>query len=397
MKIVVQVQDIRDPLEYTVRFLRKLSLIVGSLDVYFLIPKIAQKKIYEIDIPFKHQFIMMQGYLNSESILVDESLYDNCRVQHKVLEKLGVTANFLQLATLSAEYKRIYTEFIDLIKPDLCICWNGQIHLDQTCFRDLVKDKQIPTFFLERGLVPGSVFYDWEGVNVTSSPYKWTTQEILTENFSSYYPDILEYVTNTGIAIVALSQKSVKFKKPYILFPLQRDSDSNLVINSPYFKNMYSILRELNNSNLGIEIHYRHHPEDPKGHYTKHLKFSNPMLIDKSEFDLEKHVDSCQAVMTVNSTIGFSALLKNKKVITLGNSIYSQKGFTIDYKNFDSLSSAIEYSLQKQITQEEMMLKTAFISKLIMTHHLIFQDIKLAYDQISGLKSMVTKLLEVAK
>lgn len=267
-----------------------------------------------MSIPFKHQFILMQGYVNDGSTVIDEDLYSNCRIQHKVFEKLGMTVNFLQLATLATEYKRIYTEFIELIKPDLFICWNGQIHLDQTSFRDLVKDKKIPTFFLERGLIPKSVFYDNIGVNVTSGPYEWIAENILSRDFSSYYPAILNYVRNVGIAIVQLSQKNAKFKRPYVLFPLQRDSDSNLVINSTHFKNMYSILRELNKSNLGIEVHYRHHPEDPKNHYTKHLKFSNPMLVDRSEFDLERHLDSSQVVMTVNSTIGFSALLKDKKI-----------------------------------------------------------------------------------
>lgn len=44
MRLIVQVPDIKDPLEYTVQFLKKLSLILGDLDVYFLIPRIAQKK-----------------------------------------------------------------------------------------------------------------------------------------------------------------------------------------------------------------------------------------------------------------------------------------------------------------------------------------------------------------
>lgn len=394
MKILVQVHDIKDPLEYTVRFLNKLYLVLGGLDIVFLLPKRSQNKYKSLNIPFKHQFVFLSEYLNLDnSITTANNAVENSFIQQKVLEKLGVTTNIISLNRMAVEYKRLYSMFIDIFKPDLCICWNGQIHLDQTCFRDLIKERNIPAFFLERGLIPSSVFCDYEGVNVTSSPMNWDEKDIKGTEYSTYYKDILNYVSQKGVAIVSLNQKATVFKKPYILFPLQRDSDSNLVINSPYFKNMYSILKELNDINLPLEMHYRFHPEDPKTHYTKNLKFDNEYLLDRSDFDLEQHIDDSRIIMTVNSTIGFSALLKDKKVITLGNSIYSHKGFTVDYGNFDSIGKAIDFALNKEFDASEIMLKNDFVSKLIMKHHVIFDESRMSFEQTNELKKMVNWLL----
>ncbi|HHY0106966.1 TPA: hypothetical protein ACVT58_002111, partial [Neisseria meningitidis] len=52
-----------------------------------------------------------------------------------------------------------------------------------------------------------------------------------------------------------------------------------MLFNSPYVKNMYSILNGLNNwchKNTNIpKILVRPHPEDPNTHYTKHMNFEN--------------------------------------------------------------------------------------------------------------------------
>lgn len=394
MRVLVQVQDIKDPIEYTLEFLQKVSLITEDIEVLFLLPKIAQARYKEVNIPFKYHFILIDEYLCLDiQRKIDDTILKNTQLQQKVLEKLGVVTNFLSLSKLAMGYYDIYNKYFESFKPDFCVCWNGQVHLDQTCFRDLVKEKNIPTIFLERGLVPKSVFYDYQGVNATSSPVSWTQKAILESDYDKYYKNILDYVSNKGISIVNLTQQEYQnFVEPYILFPLQRDSDSNLVINSPYFKNMYAILRELNQIALPMNVHYRYHPEDPKTHYTKHLKFNNPKLMDYSNFNLEKHLDDSELVITVNSTIGFSALLKDKKVLALGNSIYSHKGMTVDYQNFESLEKAMIFALNKQISAEERILKECFISQLIIKNHLIFEENDLGFEQVIQLKNMFRQL-----
>ncbi len=394
-KIILQVHDIKDPLNYSINFLKKFQEVAGEIDVLIVLPKLSQRIINTIKIPFKYKLIISDEYIQQDVLISssDNINLENCILQQKVYEKIGLVMPIHNIIKRQIAYVSLYEEIIHNFKPDFCICWNGQVHIDQTAFRDTSKNLKVNTLFLERGLVPNSIFYDKEGVNATSSVANWSVEDYSYDNYKRDYSLIESYVKKEGLAVVKLEQKKYRFNSPYILFPLQRDSDSNLVTNSKYFKNMYSILKEINNTVLPVDIHYRAHPEDPKNHYTKHLVFDNPMLQEKSNVNLEQHLKSSIAVMTINSTIGFSALLKNKVVITLGESLYANKGFTIDYKNYPSFEKAFAQIDSFKLSSDLIERKNNFISKVIMDRHIVFEDSHLSFLQISKLKKYIENTL----
>ena len=99
------------------------------------------------------------------------------------------------------------------------------------------------------------------------------------------------------------------------------------------------------------------------------------------------------AVMTINSTIGFSALLKDKIVITLGESLYANKGFTIDYKDYRSFKKILSNIGQHELTEEMKEMKNKFVSKVITERHIVFNSSRLSFIQTNSLKSYIVGIL----
>ena len=396
-KIILQVHDIKDPVNYSINFLNKVQEAIGEIEVLILIPRRSQNILNHIDAAFNYRILITDEYVKQDISLNNISVSDidlkSCQLQQKVFEKIGRTVPIQSIIKDYIAYSVMYKKIIENYGPDLCICWNGQVHIDQTVFRDTCRSLNLNILFLERGLIPNSVFYDNEGVNATSSVAKWDIEKYRNVDHKEGYSLIQGYIKKEGVAVVKINQKKEKFRTPYVLFPLQRDSDSNLVSNSKYFKNMYTILKKIDETDLPISVHYRAHPEDPKNHYTKSLNFKNNRLEEKSNIDLEQHLMHSAAVMTINSTIGFSALLKDKTVITLGESLYANKGFTIDYKDYRSFKKILSNIDQYELTGEVKEMKDKFISKVITEKHIVFSSSRLSFIQTTNLKNYIDCIL----
>ena len=396
-KIILQVHDIKDPVNYSINFLNKVQEAIGEIEVLILIPRRSQNIINHIDAAFNYRILITDEYVKQDISLNNISVSDidlkSCQLQQKVFEKIGRTVPIQSIIKDYIAYSVMYKKIIENYGPDLCICWNGQVHIDQTVFRDTCRSLDLNILFLERGLIPNSVFYDNEGVNATSSVAKWDIEKYRNVDHKEGYSLIQGYIKKEGVAVVKINQKKEKFRTPYVLFPLQRDSDSNLVSNSKYFKNMYTILKKIDETDLPRSVHYRAHPEDPKNHYTKSLNFKNNRLEEKSNIDLEQHLMHSAAVMTINSTIGFSALLKDKTVITLGESLYANKGFTIDYKDYRSFKKILSNIDQYELTGEVKEMKDKFISKVITEKHIVFSSSRLSFIQTTNLKNYIDCIL----
>lgn len=396
-KIILQVHDIKDPVNYSINFLNKVQEAIGEIEVLILIPRRSQNVIDHIDAAFKYKILITDEYVKQdislENISISEVDLQNCQLQQKVFEKIGKTVPIQLLIKTHIAHRMLYKKIIENYTPDFCVCWNGQVHIDQTAFKDTCSNFGLDMLFLERGLIPNSVFYDSEGVNATSSVAKWSTNEYKHIDHKESYNLIQGYIKKEGVAVVKVNQKREKFLTPYVLFPLQRDSDSNLVSNSKYFKNMYTILKQIDQTDLPISVHYRAHPEDPKNHYTKSLSFKNNNLEERSNIDLEQHLMNSAAIMTINSTIGFSALLKDKIVITLGESLYANKGFTIDYKDYLSFKKILSNIDQYELTVKMNDMKNKFVSKVITERHIVFNSSRLSFIQTNNLKSHIVGIL----
>jgi len=126
---------------------------------------------------------------------------------------------------------------------------------------------------------------------------------------------------------------------PFYLLPLQLDSDAQIVHHSPYSDMSEAMLAVLTsfanfapkNSRLAVKIH----PLDPGlANYKKLLEQAAKRLeIGRRVFYLESGnlpalLSHTSGVVTVNSTVGGSALIHGKPTVVLGRAIYDIPGLT---------------------------------------------------------------------
>lgn len=401
MNVVVVVQKIKDPVNYSIEFLRALK---SSLDIPITVTLISD---HIIDFPDDIIVDLKLNYSNFEAFIPNTEEFINTQLniqkQIAVSKKLGRRKSSEEIILEHMKFLSFYDYCLSKIKPDLVVVWNGITHSFQTSMVEVAQEKKIPIIFLERGLIPGTVFYDFEGVNFESSIGKninWQQSDHLL-NDPSIYDYVKDIINKTGGGLVELEvNKNINIPiDPYVFFPLQRDTDSNLLFNSPYIKNMFYILSILNqwkSTNLDLEFLVRSHPEDPEKHYTKLLDFDE--LIFQSDGDLLETIKRAHTVMTVNSTIGFTALILDKNIISLGNSVYSGKKLCIEPKSIDEIQELLVLRKDDNISDDRLALtnnRKDFINKIIANNHISFRYNALKNIQFKSLKNQIVEKLNV--
>ena len=170
---------------------------------------------------------------------------------------------------------------------------------------------EIPFCFFENGLLPNSLIFDETGVNGLASP--------------NYQPNLF---FNNCIEIKSsfLNYFSVKSLCDTIVIPLQLQTDTNLLINSP-FQTMSEFLqyalilcRYLGYKNIIL----RPHPKQPYVHGLSSFVSSNPDLsITCSRSDgVISRLKKQYTVISVNSTVALTSLLQGIPTILFGNTYY---------------------------------------------------------------------------
>lgn len=222
--------------------------------------------------------------------------------------------------------------------------WNGYTGYVANILRLLSCEDAIPGFYMERSFFDGGLFVDVLGVNGES---KISGLEINEIKELSLYKDRVETGFFEEKKNYDLTDPSVFNEADYKVFlPLQVQSDTNNILYSPYVKTTRRLIllaieavRKINDSfSLNGVLIVREHPEE----IDKNLN----LPIDETTFyynegDIKDLVLSSDLILTVNSTVGLEALKFNRPLVTLGRSIYSGKGLTLDSTDA-GLTSAFE-------------------------------------------------------
>ena len=163
MNVVVVVQKIKDPVNYSIEFLRALK---SSLDIPITVTLISD---HIIDFPDDIIVDLKLNYSNFEAFIPNTEEFINTQLniqkQIAVSKKLGRRKSSEEIILEHMKFLSFYDYCLSKIKPDLVVVWNGITHSFQTSMVEVAQEKKIPIIFLERGLIPGTVFYDFEGVN----------------------------------------------------------------------------------------------------------------------------------------------------------------------------------------------------------------------------------------
>ena len=284
--------------------------------------------------------------------------------------------------------QKILTAFsflIDAVKPNVVLTWTGAM-LAQTAPAYLARKRGIPCFFLERGLLPGTLVVDTEGVNYASSiaGEKWDKLAVpcpsgeeaaLARQYCQTLGQEGKTVVATGKELTPDELREALQIEPdhkVILFPLQIEWDSNILKYSPHYKSMTAIIADLQKALHGREdvvLVIKPHPED-KERYSELRALLGPRSRMSVDLALHSLLRVADVVVTINSTVGLEALAQRKPVVTLGKAIYGEKGFTLDLSAPGELKHILGRALQD--AQDRRFNEQEFFRFLIrlLKHHL---------------------------
>ena len=244
---------------------------------------------------------------------------------------------------LLTQYDEIHSSFVTNIledtNPEIVFCWNFDGILKDAC-----RKKGVAAYFNELGLSrsPNPLIYysDASGVNATSSLKKFWRQFNcfeLSENEKTIARLTLgevkaNYIISDERKAEIQEMLSLSNKKT-VLIALQVEDDSNIIAGSKFssMQQFVDLCLRLDHDDLQFII--KKHPGDRNCNlYVKDY----PVVVD--EFSTCELVAISDYVFTVNSSVGFEALLAGKTIFTFGNAPYSVDELVNDFSEFDEKS-----------------------------------------------------------
>ena len=196
--------------------------------------------------------------------------------------------------------------------------------------------------YFENGAMPETSTVDPSGVNFTSS---------IPRDPSFYLGLTLEKAVLPSRLTERKAKKAVKLSASdelpdeFIFIPFQVDSDTQIVEYSPWIHNMsqfYEVIVNLKNT-IGDKIPpivVKEHPSSKNDYRALHQL--TPDVVFRNSANTQELIEKSSFVITVNSSVGFEAILLNKPVVTLGNAFYNIEGLVTSAQDAQSLELACQ-------------------------------------------------------
>jgi len=268
--------------------------------------------------------------------------------------------------------KRTFSYFYHYIednKIDMVCIWNGNSS-ERAAVMEAAKALGVKTIYFENGLLPNTTTADPEGVNYSgilarkkSLFFKNTSMD--SAKLESLFKEQLipraqklKWHQNVNPAKPALTEV-VDLTKPYVFVPFQVHDDTQIIIHSPYLRDMAELTTWVDKavglhnetSTEKLRIIIKEHPSDSGRTNYSSLKKQYPEITFLQAYSTATLIENAKAVITINSSVGIESLLKHKKVITLGNSGYSIDGIVTKVSSIDELARALS-ALDSPVDEE---------------------------------------------
>lgn len=229
--------------------------------------------------------------------------------------------------------------------------WNG-ITFRQAIALQIAKLYNIKSIYIENGLMPNRIVIDKKGVNFLNSVPRnreffenYKNDKSLPKNLIPRQPKNAKKFSNI---------KKEPLPERFIFIPFQVDYDTQIMLYSPWIKNMrqlFSIVEEVSKK-TNINFILKEHPSSQKNYPDLH-KRCNSKISFANGYPTQELIQKSSAIITINSTVGIESLLFHKKVIVLGNAFYAIEGITKKVNNENELANVIN-SLDKWNLDENL-------------------------------------------
>lgn len=238
----------------------------------------------------------------------------------------------------------IYYSAIKRHRAQHMVIWNG-LKFRQCIAIAAAEAQHVNCLYMENGLLPGMTTLDNKGINFRNSvPRSDSFFTLLdSQNFQTGLIEQLSLPLRNQF-----TDKPSSLPEDYIFIPFQVNTDSQVILFSPWIKDMVDLVSHFDQISqlLGTDmpnIVFKPHPACDQKYdgliqqYQKHTK-----LHFDTETPTPVLIQHAASVVTINSTVGIESLLLNKKLITLGQAFYQLNGLCLTANDQNSLIKCLK-------------------------------------------------------
>ena len=233
-----------------------------------------------------------------------------------------------------------------------------------------------PTYILERGALPSSIFLDRWGFLSDSKSYDeklWnkelsnTETELVKNYIKTFISDesTLEPQVNGRISQEEFDNKlNIDRKKKIVFVPMQVCKDTVIQLYSGWIgklTNLKPLLEQIANENKDITFLVKNHPVEREFQMTES---KNIKIVDN--FHYKDCITYSDTILTINSSIGLQALMWSKNVIVLGNAFYD---FPCITKKANCKEDIVRYIKNPRIPDMKKVMRFIYYLKFIFYTH----------------------------
>jgi len=233
--------------------------------------------------------------------------------------------------------------------------WNGFM-FRQAVLLEIAKLYGIEPIYFESGFLPNRIVIDSKGVNFYNSVPR---KREFFENYQNPNPlpkNLIPRKPRNAKKFASLKKEPLP--EEFIFVPFQVDYDTQILLFSPWIKNMeelFFLLKDISEK-LKINIVFKEHPSSRKEYpHLKEIAKKSEFIQFANAYPTQELIEKSKAVITINSSVGIESLLFDKKVITLGEAFYNIDGIVKHSNNEEELIEILKnlekWEINKKLTQ----------------------------------------------
>ena len=263
-------------------------------------------------------------------------------------------------------------ELVKIIIPSQILIWGEWFRISYI-LAEIAKQGNIPYGFFEWGWLPGTIQFEKGGI-AGQSEYA-----VCPNIFHNYKPhdysikkiyEIKSYILNnqidTGLFKKNLEdEKQLKkidpMKKTVFLVGMS-DVEMGMNPNNDYWKDFisqvvystedsFSIIKEICKNN-NLNLIYKPHPHSRKKEEDNKYR-SDKDIIYITDMSIDKIINISDVVVSIVSTVDFKVLIYKKALVSLGNTVFKDKGCVYEIRSRNEVEKILLLALENGMTEEQ--------------------------------------------
>ena len=230
----------------------------------------------------------------------------------------------VKLLARAKEQFQFYVERFNEEKIELVILWAG-VKMNSALAAGAARHLRVRTCFIEKGLYPRSLQVDQAGINARRRLFKSQSEWKLNDPKGES--------TRTSVAELG-----------YVFLPLQVSDDAQILCHGGWISGNKMLMEVVASAAMsvdpGLQVVVKPHPTEYRNLDYKSVADMYPNVLWSEDGTLEL-IRSAALVVTINSTVGFEALLFQKPVIVLGDAAYADAGLVGKARDVNELMHAM--------------------------------------------------------